>query len=85
MRIYSVAETARVLGVAASTIYALCSSKRIRHERIGLGRGTIRIPEDAIEEFRQSVTVEAATGRDSQPVSAPRQKVRPVFKHIRVS
>ena len=34
--------------------------QRIRHERHGMGRGTIRIPEDALDEYRQTVTVEAA-------------------------
>jgi hypothetical protein len=30
--------------------------KMIRHERHGLGRGTIRIPQDALDEYRRGVT-----------------------------
>jgi excisionase family DNA binding protein len=57
MKMFSVSEAAKELGVSAGTVYALCARRRIRHERIGVGRGTIRIPADAIEEYRSSVTV----------------------------
>jgi excisionase family DNA binding protein len=57
MRVFSVCEAAEELGVSAGTVYGLCARRKIRHQRIGLGRGTIRIPEDAIEEYRSSVTV----------------------------
>ena len=73
MRTFSVSEVAEELGVSVGTVYSLCAAKKIRHERIGLGRGTIRIPEDAIAEYRRSVTVGAA-GRDSPPESAPRRR-----------
>jgi excisionase family DNA binding protein len=61
MRRYSAAEAAQELGISAGTIYALCASKKLRHERHGLGRGTIRIPEDALEEYRRGVTVAMGT------------------------
>jgi excisionase family DNA binding protein len=67
MRSYSVIEAAQVLGVSTGTVYGLCSRRRIRHERHGLGRGTIRIPEDAIEEYRRSVTVAAEGGEPLSP------------------
>ena len=45
----SVRETADRLGVSTALVYALCARKRIRHERHGLGRGTIKITEEALE------------------------------------
>ncbi len=58
MRLLTVEEAAKELGISRALVYSLCATKRIRHERHGLGRGTIRIPEDAITEYRQGVTVE---------------------------
>jgi excisionase family DNA binding protein len=57
MRLLSVREAASLLGVSADTIYGLCSAKRLRHERVGLRHGRIRIPEEAIEEYRRGATV----------------------------
>jgi excisionase family DNA binding protein len=59
MRSLSVAEAAKELGISAGTVYALCANRKLRHERHGLGRGRIKIPEDALEEYRRSVTVGA--------------------------
>lgn len=47
----TVQEAADHLGVSASLVYALCSKGRLRHARHGLGRGTIRIPPEALEEY----------------------------------
>jgi excisionase family DNA binding protein len=57
MRLYSVGETATQLGVSVGTVYALCAARKLRHERHGVGRGRIRIPEDALDEYRRSVTI----------------------------
>lgn len=65
---FSVAEAADVVGVSTALIYGLCSSKRIRYERHGLRRGRIRIPEDALDEYRKSRTVEVL---QPQPAQAP--------------
>ena len=48
---------AQQLGVSATLVYALCAAGKIRHERHGLGRGTIRIPDDALLEYRRKQTV----------------------------
>jgi excisionase family DNA binding protein len=61
VRLLTVKETAALFGISPGLVYALCSRKRLRHERHGLGRGKIKIPEDAIEEYRRSVTVPADT------------------------
>lgn len=68
----SVQEAADRLGVSAALIYALCAKRRIRHERHGVGRGVIRIPEEALDEYREACQVE--TG----PLS-----FQPPLKHIR--
>jgi excisionase family DNA binding protein len=59
MRPLTVKETAEKLGLSVATIYQLCAARKLRHERHGLGRGTIKILEDAIEEYRNSVTIDA--------------------------
>jgi excisionase family DNA binding protein len=80
----TIKEAAQVLRISEATLRSLVTRKQIRHERIGLGRGKIMIPEDAIEEYRRSRTVEANGGGclDSKP--APKKEARPAFKHIRV-
>jgi excisionase family DNA binding protein len=70
MRRFSVAEAAKELGVSAGTVYALCAARKLRHERIGLGRGRIRIPEDAIQEYRRSVTVGVELAASVPPATA---------------
>jgi excisionase family DNA binding protein len=70
MKTFSVAEAAKELGVSDGTVYGLCSRRKIRHERIGLGRGTIRIPEDAVEEYRRSVTVAPVLQEGASPPAA---------------
>lgn len=54
----TVKQTAERLGVSAGLVYELCASRKLRHERHGSGRGTIRIPEDAIAEYREAATVQ---------------------------
>ena len=68
-RLLSVAEVAELLDVSAATVYGLCSRRKLRHERHGLGRGTIRIPRDAVEEYRRGVTV--GTGAVPPPSPSP--------------
>jgi hypothetical protein len=40
----------------------LCSQRRLRHIRVGIRRGVLRIPEDALEEFQESCRVETSSG-----------------------
>ena len=74
----SVKQTAERLGVSPALVYALCAQKRITHERHGLGRGTIRIPEDALEEYRRASTVEAGAGT----LTAPAPKAPDSFRNL---
>jgi len=68
----SVKQAAEQLGISAKLVYALCASGQIVHERHGLGRGTIRITEQALEEYRGRARVEHGS---STPI---------VLKHIKV-
>ncbi len=78
---FSVKSAARELGISASLVYALIASKKIRHERFGLGRGTIRIPVEAIEEYRVEQTVAVTI-----PNNAPRiPRSTPRYRHLKLS
>jgi len=50
--VLTVKRTAEILTVSPGLVYALCARGLLRHERYGTGRGTIRIPEESIDEFR---------------------------------
>jgi len=78
MRLLTVKEAAAQLGVSTGIVYGLCARRLLRHERYGLGRGRIKIPEDAIAEYRRSVTVAVAA---SMPLATPRVKL----KHLSLS
>ena len=52
--VFTVKQTAERLGVSASLVYGLYSAGRHLHERHGLGRGTIRVPPDALDEYRRA-------------------------------
>jgi len=79
MKLYSVSEAATLLRLSENTVYTLCKRRKIRHERHGLGRGKILIPEDAIAEYRLSVTVGLAAA--PAPSAAPEVKL----KHLSLS
>ena len=51
---HTIRSAAGALGVSPSLVYALCAAGRLRHERHGLGRGTIRIPAEALDEYRRT-------------------------------
>ena len=55
----TVKQAADRLGISPALVYALCSARRIRHERYGLGRGKIVIPGEALDEYRNRCTVPA--------------------------
>jgi excisionase family DNA binding protein len=70
-----VKEAARILDVSPSLVYALVAEGRLRHYRIGKGRGAIRIPDEAIAEFLRCVEVAPAP---------PLVQVKKVFRHVRL-
>lgn len=62
---YTISEAAKILGISSSLAYGLCKAGKIRHERHGLGRGTIRITAAALSEYR------AAVSRPGHPEAQP--------------
>ncbi len=75
----TVKQTAEILGVSTGLIYAMVSARKIDHVRVGLGRGIIRIPEEAIEEYRKRNSVLAEDARRTEMPIMP-----PVLKHLKV-
>ena len=63
MRLLDARETAGRLGVSLNTVYGLCNARQLRHVRIGLGRGRLFVPEDAIAEYLRLKTVQADGGK----------------------
>jgi excisionase family DNA binding protein len=57
MKLLTVREAAVRLGCSPALVYQLCAERRIGHVRLGVGRGTIRIPEDELEEYLKSCKV----------------------------
>src|SRR5438094_7080641 len=58
MPLLTVREAAERLNVRPTTVYELCSQRKLAHVRVGVGRGTIRIDEQALEEFIRMATVQ---------------------------
>ena len=56
----TVVEAARTMKVSKDAVYDLCDSGKLRHHRIGSGRGTIRIMPNDIDDFRRSSTIAPA-------------------------
>lgn len=65
----TVKQVAERLGISPSLVYGLCSAGKIRHERHGLGRGCIRVPEDALDEYRRGRIRPAVPGDGAGPAS----------------
>lgn len=84
-------EAAKQLEVTRSTVYSLCASGQLGHERIGTGRGVIRISADDVARFRESARAKglamvkpAAASPVGQAVSGPPDPhYGHVFKHIK--
>ena len=57
MNYLTVKQVAERLAVAQTTVYLLCSESRIDHIRVGVGRGAIRISEEALDAFIKEATV----------------------------
>jgi excisionase family DNA binding protein len=58
--LYSVKQAAQKLACSVALVYQLCSKRLLRHVRIGVGRGKIVIPEEAIAEYLK--------GREFDPI-----------------
>ena len=52
-----VRQVADELGVAPTTVYAMCHRRQLLHTRVGSGRGTIRIPAESLAAYLSGATV----------------------------
>lgn len=53
----TVKQAAQRLDVSKSLVYALCAEGRLKHYRVGIGRGTIRIDESDLSSVRMEPTL----------------------------
>lgn len=61
----NVRDYAAAYGVSPATVYAMCSAGKLPHVRLGIGRGTIRISEDAVmQTYEQEKRQHEATAQD---------------------
>lgn len=65
-----VKETAARLGVGTALVYGLVADGRPRACRVGNGRGRIRIPVEAVDQYLERATI-------TPPAAAPRPRLRP--------
>jgi excisionase family DNA binding protein len=72
----TVKQTATRLEVSVATVYGLIASGKLKHYRIGNGRGVIRIAEEHLAEFLKGAEPEP---RQLRPAPAP-----PRLKHLRL-
>jgi excisionase family DNA binding protein len=70
---HTVKEAAPLLRLSAASVYALCAAKKLRHQRVGLGRGKIVIPPDAITEYLARGTVRSIEPHPAALFSAARR------------
>jgi excisionase family DNA binding protein len=56
---FTVREVAERLRISLQAVYLLCSERKLRHLRLGVGRGTVRIPASALADFIAQATVQA--------------------------
>jgi excisionase family DNA binding protein len=50
-RFLTVRQVAEQLKLSVASIYQLCAEGKLKHYRLGLGRGTIRISEEQLQQF----------------------------------
>ena len=72
----NVKQAAERLEISVSLVYSLAAAGKLRHCRVGHGRGRLRIPEDAIEEYLARCTFGV---REEKPAAS-----LPRLKHIQL-
>jgi len=75
---------AETYSIAVTTVYAMCAGGRLPHIRLGTGRGTIRIPTDALDQV-----VAADVAIQDHPVAPaaqpkPAKPAKPALKHMKI-
>ena len=66
----SVREYAVEYGISPATVYAMCAQKKLAHVRLGVGRGTIRIPTTGADDRT------GEPGRSAQPTAPKTKRVK---------
>lgn len=69
----TVKEAAPQLRLSVASVYALCAGRKLRHQRVGVGRGKIVIPADAIDEYLAKGTVKSIEAHPAALLSASRK------------
>lgn len=57
----TVSEASKHMRVSESTVYRAIDAGEIRAYRLGFGKGVVRIPEDAIDEYLSARIIHAST------------------------
>jgi excisionase family DNA binding protein len=73
MKPLTVKEAAVELRCSAATVYSLCAAKKLRHVRVGVGRGKILVPPDAVAEYLAKGTVKSSEAHPAARLSAARR------------
>jgi excisionase family DNA binding protein len=76
VRYLTIRQVADRLGIARSTAYLLCRRLGIEHLRVGFGRGTIRVSEDALRAFIERATVRPEAGPATAEKDGPRPRLQ---------
>jgi excisionase family DNA binding protein len=66
----TVKQVAERLGVSNASVYRLIEAGQLSAHRIGVGRGTLRVSEAALESYLRSVEV-VVGGEDFRPSRGP--------------
>jgi excisionase family DNA binding protein len=69
MNYLTMKQVAERFAVAQTTVYLLCSESKIDHIRVGIGRGAIRISEEALDAFIKGATVRVGEAADAEEVT----------------
>jgi excisionase family DNA binding protein len=69
----TVKEAADRLRLSPASVYALCAGRKLRHQRVGVGRGKILVPSDAVSEYLAKGTVKSAEPHPAALPSAARK------------
>ena len=76
MSLLSVKDTAAKLGVIPGLVYSLIAGRKLRYCRVGNGRGRLRVPAEAVDEY-----LSRSTFAPQEP-KAPAVRVR--LKHLKI-
>jgi excisionase family DNA binding protein len=72
----TVKQIAEQLGVAVETVYRLCRTGKLKHYKVGHGRGAIRITDSDLNDYLLSCRIEREENAHPLP--------RPRLKHLKI-